>query len=91
MILQIELMDKINEVGGPLAGVLAVGIVALWLEYKSTKKDLSELNKVVRDTGRSDMKIIERLTDTVEKGADNEEQILKAVNETLTILKDRNH
>lgn len=84
-------MDKINEVGGPLAGVLAVGIVALWLEYKSTKKDLSELNKVVRDTGRSDMKIIERLTDTVEKGADNEEQILKAVNETLTILKDRNH
>ncbi len=91
MILQVELLDKIESVGGVLAAVLAVGIVALWLEYKSTKKDLSELNKVVRDTGRSDMKIIERLTDTVEKGADNEEQILKAVNETLTILKDRNH
>lgn len=91
MILQVELLDKIESVGGVLAAVLAVGIVALWLEYKSTKKDLSELNKVVRDTGRSDMKIIERLTDTVEKGADNEEQILRAVNETLTILKDRNH
>jgi hypothetical protein len=91
MILQIDIMDKITEVGGALALVLSVGIVALWIEYKSTKKDLSELNKVVRDTGLEDIRIIERLTDTIKNGSEKEDQILKAVNETLTILKDRNH
>lgn len=91
MTIQIDIMDRITEVGGVLAAVLAIGIIALWFEYKAVKKELSELNKVVRDTGKEDMKIIDKLSNTIERSAENDGKILEAVNETLTILKDRNH
>ncbi len=86
-----DLIEKINDSGGVLSAILAVATIALWFEYKAAKKALADLNQVVRDTGKEDMKIIDKLTHTIEKSTENDGLILKAVNETLTILKDRKH
>lgn len=91
MIIQMDLIEKINDSGGVLSAVLALATIALWLKYHAAQKALADLNQVVRDTGKEDMKIIDKLTHTIEKSTENDGLILKAVNETLTILKDRKH
>ncbi len=88
--IQIDLMNKITEVGGILSAVLAVGVIALWLENKALQNALSKLNESVRVSAREDMRIVDKLTNTIEKSAENDGQILRVANETLTILKERN-
>lgn len=94
MILQIEEAGPLSEilkVGGVLSLVLAIAVVALWKDVREYRSALAELNAQVRKDATENVKIIDALTNTINRNSENDGKVLAAVTETLAILKNRSN
>ena len=85
--IQVDIIAQIFNVGGVLSLVLAIGLIAIWTEYKKEKKALADLNASIRKDAIDNIQIIDKLSNTIKSRADNSEKILKIVSESLNRIK----